>query len=85
MSKYGVFPGPYSPALGLNTAVFSPNAEKYGPEKTPYLDFFHAVFRGYFGDQVCLSLNLFYHTPDKVSLEKFLSKCELMHSECQER
>ena len=23
--------------------VFSPNAEKYGPEKTPYLDTFHAV------------------------------------------
>ena len=28
-SKYGVFPGP--------------NTEKYGPEKTPYLDTFHAV------------------------------------------
>ena len=27
----------------LNTAVFSPNAGKYGPEKTPYLDTFHAV------------------------------------------
>ena len=24
-------------------AVFSPNAGKYGPEKTPYLDTFHAV------------------------------------------
>ena len=24
-------------------AVFSPNEEKYGPEKTPYLDTFHAV------------------------------------------
>ena len=24
-------------------SVFSPNAEKYGPEKTPYLDTFHAV------------------------------------------
>ena len=23
---------------------FSPNAGKYGPEKTPYLDTFHAVF-----------------------------------------
>ena len=29
MSKYGVFSGP--------------NAEKYGPEKTPYLATFHAV------------------------------------------
>ena len=25
-------------------SVFSPNAGKYGPEKTPYLDTFHAVF-----------------------------------------
>ena len=33
MSKYGVFPGPYFPA----------NVGKYGPEKTPYLDTFHAV------------------------------------------
>ena len=24
-------------------SVFSPNAEKYGPEKTPYLHTFHAV------------------------------------------
>ena len=30
LSKYGVFSGP--------------NAGKYGPEKTPYLDTFHAVF-----------------------------------------
>ena len=28
--------GPYFP-------VFSPNTEKYGPEKTPYLDTFNAV------------------------------------------
>ena len=37
MSKYGVFSEPYFPS------VFSPNAGKYGPEKTPYLDTFHAV------------------------------------------
>ena len=24
--------------------LFSPNAEKYGPEKTPYLGTFHVVF-----------------------------------------
>ena len=36
MSKYGVFPGPYFPIFGLNTG-------KYGPEKTPYLDTFHAT------------------------------------------
>ena len=48
-SKYGVFPGPYFPAFGLKTEryevslVFNPNAGKYGPEKTPDLDTFHAV------------------------------------------
>ena len=36
MSKYGVFSGPYFP-------VFSPNVGKYLPEKTPYLETFHAV------------------------------------------
>ena len=36
VSKYGVFSGPYFPA-------FSPNTGKYGPEKTSYLDTFHAV------------------------------------------
>ena len=35
-SKYGVFSGPYFPVL-------SPNTGKYGPEKTLYLDIFHAV------------------------------------------
>ena len=34
--KYGVFSGRYFP-------VFSPNAGKYGPEKTLYLDTFHAM------------------------------------------
>ena len=45
MSKYGVFSGPYFPIFGLNTEIyiFSPNIGKYGPEKTPYLDTFHAV------------------------------------------
>ena len=36
VSKYGVFFTPY-------LSVFSPNAGEYGPEKTPYLDTFHAV------------------------------------------
>ena len=34
--KYRVLSGLYFPA-------FNPNAGKYGPEKTPYLDNFHAV------------------------------------------
>ena len=36
VSKNRVFSGPYFPVFGLNTG-------KYGPEKTPYLDIFHAV------------------------------------------
>ena len=36
MSKYGFFSGPYFPVFVLNTG-------KYGPEKTSYLDTFHAV------------------------------------------
>ena len=46
MSKYGVFSGLYFPTFGLHTpylSVFSPNTGKNGPEKTPYLDTFHAV------------------------------------------
>ena len=47
--KYGVSSGPYFSVFGLNTeiyganVVFSLHSEKYGPEKTPYLDYFHAV------------------------------------------
>ena len=39
------FSGLYFPAFGLITEryVFSPNAGKYGPEKTPYLDTFQAL------------------------------------------
>ena len=36
VSKYGVFSGPYFP-------VFRLNMEKYGPEKTLYVDTFHTV------------------------------------------
>ena len=49
MSKYGVFSGlyfPHSDWMWSDTpylSVFSPNAGKYGPEKTSYLDTFHAV------------------------------------------
>ena len=37
VSKYGVFSGPYF-------SFFSPNTGIYGPEKTPHLDTFYAVF-----------------------------------------
>ena len=47
VSKYRVFSGPYFPVFGLNMeylSVFRPNAGKYGPQKTPYLDTFRAVW-----------------------------------------
>ena len=49
MSKYAVFSGPYFPPSGLNTERYSVSLSirsecgKYGPEKTPYLDTFHAL------------------------------------------
>ena len=49
MSKYGVFLVhifPHSDCIRRDTSylsVFNPNAGKYGPEKTPYLNTFHAV------------------------------------------
>ena len=42
VSKYGNFSGLFFPHLEY-VSVFSPNRGKYGPEKTPYLDTFHAV------------------------------------------
>ena len=50
MSKYGVFSDPYFPAFGLNTERYKVSLHiqsecgKYGSEKTPYLDTFHAVY-----------------------------------------
>ena len=46
---YSIFPIYYQCCLDIcfiwdmKLTAFSPNAEKYGPEKTPYLDTFHAV------------------------------------------
>ena len=49
VSKDGDFSGPYFPAFRLNTERYfvslriQSECGKYGPEKTPYLDTFHAV------------------------------------------
>ena len=46
VSKYGVISGMiflYSDGIPY-LSVFSPNTGKYGPEITPYLDTFHAVW-----------------------------------------
>ena len=42
VSKYGVSSGPYFPVFGLNIG-YSSNTGKCRPERTPYLDTFHAV------------------------------------------
>ena len=43
VSKYGVFSRPYFAAFGLNTDRYSVSLRIEWPEKTPYLDIFHAV------------------------------------------
>ena len=52
VSKYKVFSGPYFPSFGLNVGrcsvslcIQSECEKKYRPEKTPYLDTFHAVIQ----------------------------------------
>ena len=65
VSEYGVISGPYIPAFGLNTeylSVFSPNAGKYWPKITSYLDTFHAVQVNTTGsiDKACLSVFICY-------------------------
>ena len=44
MSKYRVFSGPYFPKTPW-ISLFSPNTEKYGSEKTPYLNNFYVVLK----------------------------------------
>ena len=41
--KYEVFSGRSFPIFGLNMEIYGVNIGKYGPEKAPYLDTFHAV------------------------------------------
>ena len=49
MSKYAVFPGPYTPAFGLNEERYGVSlriqseCRKIRTKNTPYLDPFHAV------------------------------------------
>ena len=55
MFKCGVFTGP----------LFNPNTGKYGLEKTPYLDTFHAVYL-----KLIFLIKLFLHMTKK-SIQKF--------------
>ena len=48
LPKYRAFSGPYFSVFGLNTG-------KYGPEKTPYLDTFHAAIIHFYGISLLLS------------------------------
>ena len=71
MSKYAVFSGPYFPAYGLKTEYLSeliPNARKYGPEKTPYLDTFHAVMK-----KVLSAMGLFFYL-SRILLRRYCPK-----------
>ena len=84
MSKYGVYgvlSGPHFPAFGLNTpylSVCSPNTGKYGPEKIPYLDTFHAVYCYETNCQAIGNSFLMYSSPQpgksvvKCNLENYL-------------
>ena len=49
MSKYGDFSVFFIFYIS-DFSVFSPNAGKYGPEKSPFLDTFHTMLLPYFSD-----------------------------------
>ena len=75
-SKYRVFPGPYFPVFGLNT-------EKFGTEKTPYLDTFRAVDLFSKCEQIRSCLQIFPNVIHK-SLSFFVRKIETC-SHCKYR
>ena len=68
-------------------SAFSPNAGKYGPEKTPYLTTFHAVIailktRFLFSEQILIRLSLQYlheiliqYSIDRITQHKMVQKC----------
>ena len=73
---------PYSYWIRRNTpylSVFSPNAGKYGPEKTPSLDTFHAVTTKRFAERRDVFRNLIHTfaglccTFPQTSLHRFFS------------
>ena len=66
MSKYGVFSGPYFPVFRLNTG-------KYGREKPPSLDTFHAVLQllihySLFRNLPCSNTNFLTAEADRISM-----------------
>ena len=70
MSKYGVFSGPYFPVFELNNG-------KYGPEKTPYLETFYAVFAEKTPSCIFdVLLNMPLYVQDNISMsEAIVSTC----------
>ena len=71
--------------MAVYLSVFSPNARKYGPEITPYLDTFHAVC--YFNySTITFITKVNYHRPMinvpitaqkmKFSIKDFFSQCD---------
>ena len=52
VSKYGVISGPYFPVFGINIG-------KHGPEVTPYLVTFHAVYK-FVVERCCSSMSFLF-------------------------
>ena len=82
VSKYGVFSGPYLSTKYLS--LFSPNAGKYGPEKTPYLDTFHAVQSTQTPFQCCLDFStLAYQYKGPIVKTNSCFHCLLEHQQLE--
>ena len=66
-------------------SVFSQNAGKYGPEKTPYLDNFHAVHFLQLNHlpwviQYCLSFCFFFFFKNKIWVEFYFFKKDFLNN-----
>ena len=60
--------------------VFSSNTGKYGPEKTPYLDTFHAVlgfvsFFGFIATNICRSKHILKNCHQSVYVDVVFNVC----------
>ena len=77
VSKCRVISGPYFPVFGLNT-------RKYGPEITPYLDIFHAVYKiiEVYQYSSCFIETIIYKVkqfPSHSKVQIFLESCMEVH------
>ena len=56
------------------STVFSPNTGKYGPEKTPYLDTFHAVLPPKIAKSKNIPFVITYYENAEVVVLRFFTK-----------